>query len=278
MKNRNNFFTLIELLVVIAIISILASLLLPALKSAKQTAQRAVCQSNLKQIAQGTTMYAGDWNDYMPQQPQTIRGSNRIIYKNNASYTNGSYHFIQDYLGVKVEYCGGDILGRPVKGPNTILHCPAATLPDHSYYSLEAFRWSHISYPMWCFDPTDEGYSKRARFSSQTKRTTKSSFSGLEKMMFGDHFTTYSGTMSGGGTYTHMNHQAQGANFAFFDGRVKWFPANEMAYVSTDNNYIPKGFAMHRGQASAGNPTAFYWDDSSDSYYITTGNVYDEFY
>src|SRR5207253_3149739 len=42
-------FTLVELLVVIAVIAILASLLLPALSRAKQSADNAVCQSNLRQ-------------------------------------------------------------------------------------------------------------------------------------------------------------------------------------------------------------------------------------
>mgnify|MGYP003506354460 CR=1 FL=1 len=49
-------FTLIELLVVIAIIAILAAMLLPALSSARASAQSARCQGNLKSLAMAELM------------------------------------------------------------------------------------------------------------------------------------------------------------------------------------------------------------------------------
>jgi len=59
-------FTLIELLVVIAIIGILAAMVFPVFARARESARKAVCLSNVKNLALAVQMYLGDNNDTGP--------------------------------------------------------------------------------------------------------------------------------------------------------------------------------------------------------------------
>ena len=56
-------FTLIELLVVIAIIAILAAILFPVFAQAKAAAKKTQGMNNVKQLALGSQMYLGDYDD-----------------------------------------------------------------------------------------------------------------------------------------------------------------------------------------------------------------------
>jgi len=65
-SGKRSSFTLIELLVVVAIIAILASLLLPALAAARESARMSICGGNLKQLALATELYAASHDDILP--------------------------------------------------------------------------------------------------------------------------------------------------------------------------------------------------------------------
>ncbi len=59
-------FTLIELLVVISILAILCSLLLPALKQAREYARQSLCSSVLRQSGVLGGVYLSDYNSFFP--------------------------------------------------------------------------------------------------------------------------------------------------------------------------------------------------------------------
>ena len=58
---RRRGFTLVELLVVIAVISVLISILLPALGKARRSAQTVQCMSNMRQLILAQRSYAYDY-------------------------------------------------------------------------------------------------------------------------------------------------------------------------------------------------------------------------
>lgn len=76
-RERVGGFTLIELLVVVAVIAVLVGILLPAMKSSRETARLIQCLSNVRQITAAAMVYAADQRDGMwPIVPAYIRDDN----------------------------------------------------------------------------------------------------------------------------------------------------------------------------------------------------------
>jgi prepilin-type N-terminal cleavage/methylation domain-containing protein len=79
MKIRHAAFSLIELLVVIAIISILASLLLPALRVARARGWEVSCMNNMRQMFILLDIYADDHDGWYPLEPKELNPHRGLI-------------------------------------------------------------------------------------------------------------------------------------------------------------------------------------------------------
>ena len=108
------YFTLVELLVVIAIISILASMLLPALNNARKMAKATVCSNQMKQLGANITMYSNDYDGFLP--PVRNSTGSPWDYGGNPSQSK-SPGSLSDYYKIKTYFFVRDGLTTcPVDG------------------------------------------------------------------------------------------------------------------------------------------------------------------
>ena len=125
-------FTLVELLVVMSILSILVSILLPAIERSRISIRSAVCMSNLQQLATWGIAYATDSDQILPSEGNPFRPSYTEI-------SNTSWY--EKYPGY---------VKRSPSG--TALHCPQATMsitPRYDWYARNDFDYGLNMYFGW---------------------------------------------------------------------------------------------------------------------------------
>lgn len=125
-KRRQGGFTLIELLVVIAIVTLLLSVLMPALKKAKELGKRAVCLNHARQLTISWKMYADDYDGWLPQAQVGNKLSTEYGWVAPAASNSPEDQIVSIEDGVLFPYTA----------TINVYHCPTSAKDEPRSYSI----------------------------------------------------------------------------------------------------------------------------------------------
>ena len=235
---RKRGFTLIELLVVIAIISILASMLMPALKNAMDSAKKITCVNNLKQIYLSTVQYANDFDGKLPQAGWNGLDTNPAPGGFASFFTNGKLYpetvQSRQFMGIGMLAAAGYIsVGEGLLCPSSP---PAAYPYVGTVTGLQAAFDSGMTNPsgtgstsityvngLYFFYTVGGGRIGRPGQNigyHDSSAPYYNSGSGIPATSY--YQCRFDATGTDAGNTDNACHNAEGLNSAYYDGHVKW--------------------------------------------------------
>jgi type II secretory pathway pseudopilin PulG len=196
-------FTLVELLVVIATISILLSMLLPALKMAKDVANKSVCANNLKQLGYGMYSYLDNNNGWFPT--ADIAGTNPVP---NPRFW---FNLIDYQLTNKDDSINSNNLLKTKRG---VWLCPSNSYDDIGSWSYSGLSYGYADLGSYDRNGVVHAGGQKVRV-SQVRRP-----SGLIMLGDSDGDKYYDFYIRSSG-FTVGNRHQKGANVIFTDQHVE---------------------------------------------------------